>query len=294
MFVRLLERWRNGEKIVLPKGMTDAFKLSTPRNEGEEHCRVLVLEYEAERMNRLQEELFGQRRRLADAERSLASKLTKKANEEQRIAGNKIKQLLSKISDLERTEPLERDGRIFPGNYCPVLVMVEGKLMIRPMRYLCRPNGVPAFFDSKYPGTYNARRDSLSGYWKSVYANTHAVVVVSAFFEHVKRHRLESRELDQGEKEEDVILKFEPGDGRPMELACLWSRWTGAGEPDLDSFAIVTDEPPSEVSAAGHDRCPIPLRHENVEAWLLAPASTDYQALLDERERPYYQHQMAA
>lgn len=295
LFVQLLERWRQGEKITLAKGMTDAFKLHAPRNEGEERCKSLVLEFEAEEMNRLQEQLFAQRRRLADAERALAMKVTKKASEDQRIAGNKIKQLLGKIGDLDRTEPLERDNRIYPGNFCPVMVMDEkGNLVVQPMRYLCRPAGRPAFFDTRYPGTYNARRDSFDGYWKSVYANTHAIVVVTAFYEHVNRHRLEGRELAPGEKEEDVILKFEPAGGRPMELACLWSRWTGVGQPDLDSFAIVTDEPPPEVSAAGHDRCPIPLKAENVKAWLRAPAPTDYQALLDDKERPYYEHQLAA
>jgi hypothetical protein len=50
------------------------------------------------------------------------------------------------------------------------------------------------------------------------------------------------------------------------------------------------------VAAAGHDRCVIPLRRENLAKWM-NPAGTDravLQALLDDRERPYYQHQMAA
>ena len=295
MFVRLLERWRGGEKITLPKGMTDAFKLAEPRNDGEERCKTLVLEYEAVEMNRLQEQLFAQRRRLADAERSLEVKATKKASEEVRIANNKIKQLFGWITDLDRTKHLERDDRIYPSDFAPVLTMDEGgKLVIRPMRYLCRPKGVPAFFDKKYPGTYNAKRTSFTGYWKSVYAKTHAIIVATTFFEHVKRHRLEGRALAPGEKEEDVVIRFDPSHGRPMELACLWSHWTGASEPDLNSFAIVTDEPPPEVAAAGHDRCPIPLKHENVEDWLRAPAPTDYQALLDDKERPYYEHQLAA
>ncbi len=40
-----------------------------------------------------------------------------------------------------------------------------------------------------------------------------------------------------------------------MPLACLWDRWSKEGEPDLYSFAAITDEPPPEVAAAGHDRC---------------------------------------
>jgi hypothetical protein len=53
-----------------------------------------------------------------------------------------------------------------------------------------------------------------------------------------------------------------------MLIACLWSRWTAKDQPDLLSFAAITDDPPPEVVAAGHDRCIVPINPENVEAWL--------------------------
>jgi hypothetical protein len=61
-------------------------------------------------------------------------------------------------------------------------------------------------------------------------------------------------------------------------------------------FAAITDEPPAEVAAAGHDRCIIPTKPENVDAWL-NPNPTDLKAqyaILDDRERPYYEHRLAA
>ncbi len=81
-----------------------------------------------------------------------------------------------------------------------------------------------------------------------------------------------------------------------MLLACLWDRWEAPGEEPPYSFAVVTDEPPPEVAATGHNRCPIPLKAENVERWL-APEGVDkatLYALLEDRERPYYEHQLAA
>ena len=62
------------------------------------------------------------------------------------------------------------------------------------------------------------------------------------------------------------------------------------------SFALITNEPPAEVAAAGHDRCIIPIRPENIDAWLnLDPANLAAQyAILDDRERPYYEHRLAA
>ncbi|MYM92557.1 SOS response-associated peptidase family protein [Duganella vulcania] len=292
-FVELLERRQAGERIVLPKGLTEAFK-ALPQSVDEERCRDLVLAYEAAEAARIEADLFGLRRRLADAQRSLAVKPTKKASEDQRIAGNKIERALSKLDDLKRTQRRERDDRVYAGSYCPVMVRdAAGQLVVRPMRYQCRPAGMPAAFDKRYPGLYNARRDNLSGFWKSVYAHTHAVIVVEGFLEHVDRHKLEGRELAPGEEPEDMILKFAPGGGELMQLACLWSHWTGPGE-DLLSFAIITDEPPPEVAAAGHDRCPVPLKSANVSAWLMAPMPADYQAMLDDRERPYYAHQLAS
>jgi putative SOS response-associated peptidase YedK len=81
-----------------------------------------------------------------------------------------------------------------------------------------------------------------------------------------------------------------------MLIACLWSRWSGKDEPDLLSFAAITDEPPPEVAAAGHDRCIIPIKPEHIDAWL-NPDPNDLGALyaiLDDRDRPYYEHRIAA
>jgi plasmid stabilization system protein ParE len=51
-----------------------------------------------------------------------------------------------------------------------------------------------------------------------------------------------------------------------------------------------------QVSAAGHDRCIIPIRPEHVDAWL-NPDPANLAALhviLNDRERPYYEHRLVA
>ena len=48
--------------------------------------------------------------------------------------------------------------------------------------------------------------------------------------------------------------------------ACPWSRWSAPGKPDLLSFAAITNEPPPEVAAAGHERCIVPIKPENLDA----------------------------
>ena len=143
--------------------------------------------------------------------------------------------------------------------------------------------------------TYNVRRDNLEKFWRKRFSYTHGVLVVNAFCENVKRHRVEGRELGPDEKPENRILEFEPYPTRDMLLACLWSRWTRRGESDLLSFAAITDELPPEATAAGQDRCIVPIKPENVDAWLY-PDSNDLEAssaVLDDRERPYYEHRLA-
>ena len=79
-------------------------------------------------------------------------------------------------------------------------------------------------------------------------------------------------------------------------IACLWSHWTGEGESDLLSFAAITDEPPPEISAAGHDRCIIPIKPEHIDARLNPDPSNlgALYAILDDRVRPFYEHKLAA
>lgn len=164
------------------------------------------------------------------------------------------------------------------------------------MRYQCRPAGKSAFYDVKYPGTDNARRDNLEGFWKRQFGHTHGVMVVNAFYENVPRHKVEGRELAPGETEENMVLELRPRPTQDMLVACLWSRWTGPDEPDLLSFAAITDEPPAEVAAAGHDRCIVPIQPESIDDWL-QPSPNQLgvmYAILDNKSRPYYEHRMAA
>lgn len=121
------------------------------------------------------------------------------------------------------------------------------------------------------------------------------MMVVTAFFENVSRHTMEHRDLAPGEKEENVVLEFRPRPTQQMLIACLWSNWSDPEGPELLSFAAITDEPPAEVAAAGHDRCIVQIKAENIDAWLQpnGDLAKSY-AILDDRELPYYEHRMAA
>jgi putative SOS response-associated peptidase YedK len=283
-------------RVKIPKAMELAF--NEPTTDDERRIKELIDLHNAAEATRIEQELFAQRTRLVAAERVLAGpKPTKKALSDQRISTDKIARAQRGLADLRRAELEPRDGRIFPGVYCPVMVVENGELVVMPMRYQCRPAGKPAFYDTKFPGTYNARRDNLEGaMWGDVFGFSHGLIIASAFYEHVPRHKAEGRDLAPGEAEEDMILEFKPNGIDEMFVACIWSRWQQPGQPDLLSFAAITDEPPPEVAAAGHDRCIIPIKRENVDAWLRPEPDNlaGQYAILDDRERPYFEHRLAA
>jgi putative SOS response-associated peptidase YedK len=77
--------------------------------------------------------------------------------------------------------------------------------------------------------------------------------------------------------------RIEPSDGAPFVFAGLWESWRpknpdgSRGDPVL-SYTIATCEP-SPWAARIHNRMPVVLKPEDIEAWLTAPAN-DVAALL--------------
>jgi putative SOS response-associated peptidase YedK len=244
--------------------------------------------------SKLEKDLFTQKTRFANAQRQLKEKETKKAREDVRISTNKIETLSTKLTQLRSSEPNEEDNRIFPFVYAGVIVKQDGQNLLTPMRYHCRPAGKPAFYDRQFPGLYNARRDNLEKFWSDQFGSHHAILVVESFYENVKRHTMEHRELLAGEAEENVVLQFKPEPAQSMYIACLWSHWKDPKEPDLRGFAAITDEPPADVAAAGHDRCIINLKPEHVEAWLTPKdrSHDELQSMLSDRAIPVFQHEV--
>lgn len=91
--------WQRGEgsKVRIPKAMDAAF--TDPKSEQERAIKILIDTFNAQEATRLEQELFKQRKRLADAERILATKATNAAAESQRIATSKVERALGKLSD---------------------------------------------------------------------------------------------------------------------------------------------------------------------------------------------------
>ena len=280
---RIRKKLSDGTKI--PKGMD--LNYLRPESDLERTIQDLIGEWNGRKLAESEAELAKQEARLAAAEAKLAVKPTKTALNEQRIARNMIKQKQRWIEDAKRTkhEPT-KDDRIFPNWYAPVMLVEDGKKVVRPMRYHCRPAGMDPSTDftkdGKVSGKYNARRDNLTKFWRRQFGDTHCLMLAETFYENVGDGKGGSKEI-----------QFRPRTGETMYIACLYSHWVDPKgvEPNLWSFAAITDEPEPEVAAAGHDRTIINIKPEHVDAWLTPQGRSDEEllAIFDDRRHPYYE-----
>jgi putative SOS response-associated peptidase YedK len=166
----------------------------------------------------------------------------------------------SQVAEPKRFKVAAEDGRIYPNYYAPVVVASVKGLVVTPMRYQLRPHDAPGDLPRKY-SLFNARLDMLETRrtWQPLFGRRHGCVPIKAFYEWVKHP----------ETGKNAVIEFRPETGETLMAACLWDTWRSPdGKETLNSFAVITTDPPPEVSAMGHDRCPVILRAENLDAWL--------------------------
>ncbi|HXH32089.1 MAG TPA: SOS response-associated peptidase family protein [Bacteriovoracaceae bacterium] len=177
------------------------------------------------------------------------------------------------------------DGRVYPGYFTWVMVMENGNRVFKKMRYRVRPHNSPEI-PSKF-NVFNARVDAIEQRktWKGLFMRRHALVPFVRFYEWVEH---------QGAKK---LISFAPEDKEIMWAPCLWDHWENTQMSiSFSSFAIITDDPPPEVSEMGHDRCPIFLQENYIDAWLTpqGKSKSDMYEILKTKEAVIYKNEWAA
>jgi len=293
MFV---DRGKGGDLLsAVAKPLRNAFMV--PRTEDEEPVRAAAIE--AYRQAAMQQEaiIAEQTERLLAAQAKLATKPTKTAANDARISQNKIDAARVKLGLTQDQAEATGWWRFYPGGFAPILIRdpATGDRIVVPARFQCRLPGWTREEEKKKPGSYCARKDNLRTVWRKLFGHNHALIVASRFYEAVDAHDLQRRELVPGEKAQSVEISFEPDPPQEMLLACLWRYVESSpAEPGFYTFALITRDPPHEVAAAGHDRCVIPIRPENVDAWLHPDPGHlgDQLAILDEPIDVFFQHEI--
>ncbi len=167
-------------------------------------------------------------------------------------------------ADPKHYKSIAEHQRIYPNYYAPVIVIEKGKKVIKPMRYRLRPSWAAEEIPSKF-NVFNARIDSLEERrsWKPIFMKRHGIIVFERFYEWVE-------DPETGKKK---VISFQPEGRDEMWAPVLWDRWTD-GKETLESFAIITRDPPPEISMMGRDRCPVFIHHDVIDLWLHPERST--------------------
>src|SRR5580698_11016288 len=98
LFFRRLE----DSSVNVSKGFEANF--DEPANDQERRIKAALDEHRSRAATKFEKDLFSQKTRLVNAERSLKDKETKKSREDVRIASKKIEALGAKLSDLRRND----------------------------------------------------------------------------------------------------------------------------------------------------------------------------------------------
>lgn len=171
----------------------------------------------------------------------------------------------------------DKEERIYPNYFAPVIINQGGTRTIVPMRYRIRPSGSSEEIPSKY-NVFNARLDSLETRqtWSNIFMRNHGLFPFKRFFEWVE---------DENKKKK--LISFTPENREIMWAPCLWDYWSSKdGRIKFFSFALITTDPPPEVLEAGHDRCPIFLEKKQISSWLNPKHNklNDYYNMLTKKE----------
>lgn len=200
----------------------------------------------------------------------------------------KIKQIFNrKRISKQFIQEAGENNRIYPNYFAPVIVMENNQRVVRPMRYRVRPHSSKEEIPTKY-NLFNARLDSLEtkATWKPIFMRNHGLFPFKTFFEWI-----------EDEKGKKTLIKFIPKDREITWAPCIYDTWESDDhQVRIQTFAIITDDPPPEIAQMGHDRCPIFILEKNIDIWLSPESSSKkmiYQ-ILKEKEAVYYDHQWSA
>lgn len=293
------QRGKDGTFIKkVPKAVRESF--AHPTNAGEQEVQAAVLDAYRQIVLHYEDIVAKQTERLVKAKAKLAVKHTKTAENDARVAQNKIDDANKRIGEAQASAS-EHEGftRIWPGSFCPVLIRdpAIGERKVVPMRYRCRLIGWTEQDEKEKDGSYNAKISSLRHAWRGIFGHFHGVVIAKRFFEAVNLHDNQQRALAPGEKEQSIEIAFHAEPEQELFLACLYRYVEPEGaEGGFYTFAAITRDPPPEVLAAGHNRCIIPIRPENLDAWLDPDPknlSASY-AILEDPIDAYFQHEIVS
>jgi putative SOS response-associated peptidase YedK len=175
-----------------------------------------------------------------------------------------LAQALNLKYGLTLSEDFVFDKRVTPHSLAPVITPSGLKMM----RFSLLPSW------SKEPkvkfATHNARIETLDekATWKVPFKKFHCLVPLTQFIEPIYVREYAGSMVAFSDKQQELLT-----------AAGLYDSWVNklTGEI-IESFTIITTEPPPFVAQVGHDRCPVFLKKSAFQEWL-NPTNTEAEYL---------------
>lgn len=168
------------------------------------------------------------------------------------------------------------ESTIFPHTLGPVIYENNGDRKIELMNFSL----IPSWSKVRKPkfATYNARIETVleKPAWKEAFKKRHCLIPISFFFESIYVGDYAGNTISI--RNENAEL---------MTAAGIWESWTDreTGE-SINSYAILTTKPSSQLLTAGHDRSPIFLKSNSFDTWLDEDINKDWIQFLNTNTDP--------
>lgn len=256
-FTGLLEQRLSGvPNLKIPRAVEANFL--QPKNAAEKKVANLISDWHRLELNELDQKLEVQAGKILELKKKLELKETKTHRQKMETTirvSERIKGLAGHLQGSIRPT----DALVHQYTYAPLIVSEEGRNVIRLFRYQIRPRWANQEPDRKI-NMFNARLDALENRksWEPLFMHRHGAIVLKGFYEWVPAP-------DSGKT---TVINFFPKGRKPMWVPALHEHWAGHENEAIDSFAILTNNPPPEVEIMGHDRCPIHPDWSFMPDWL--------------------------
>jgi putative SOS response-associated peptidase YedK len=173
------------------------------------------------------------------------------------------------IDELADLEIWKREYNIPPREMAPVVLESDGKRSLTAGLWSLMGPWADSLEHANRASTFNAKAETLSERpaYRNAFLKRRCIVPAEAFYEWV------------GPKKERHPLNIRRADGKLLSMAGLFNYWkptASQGRPML-TFTVVTTAP-SQWMARSHNRMPVILQDNHIDAWL-DPTISDPQQL---------------
>jgi len=150
------------------------------------------------------------------------------------------------------------DKLIVPHTKAPTIVQNGDILILKEMNFSL----IPRWSKDRKPkfATHNARIETVADKptWRDAFRKRHCLVPLTHFIEPIY----------EGEYAGNMVAFHLPNSDL-LYAAGIWEEWTDKSTGEvIESFAIITGNPPKFVESIGHDRCPVFLDLKLGKKWL--------------------------